>query len=1074
MPEQRRLVTVVFADVVGSTALAEELDAEDVRALFTRYYALANDVVTAHGGIVAKLLGDGVLACFGVPSAHGDDAQRALDAALALRDGVSRDAALQRLQLRIGVNTGEVLANDDASGEIVGDAVNIAARVAAAAGEGEVLAADATHRAASAIAYGDARNIAAKGKSQPVRVWPVQGRAEARETSATPFIGREDDLAQLDLVAKRAFRDGRPYLVTITAPPGTGKSRLAHEFRDRLPANARHAHAHCPPYGETLAYGPLRELLVDLVGVSPDAPPEDVRRQVGGVMDGPNAQRDAMLVALTVAPDESPSDQDREQVVGAWRRLIERIASERPLLIVLEDLQNASDSLIDLVEQLAEPTLAAPLVLLCLARPELLQRRSTWGGGRRNSINLALDPLPDADIASLVARLLEAQPPAQLRDLVVERAAGNPFFAEELVRALLERGPIDLADPAAVAHALRALPETVQATLLARIDMLPAHQRALLQAASVVGRTFGVDTLAAVGEAGPSELAAALDALIERELVARTSEGDYAFRNALIRDVAYGMLPRAKRARDHARIALHLDTTAGDRADERAGLIGLHYLEATRLRRMSAVPDGDVAGAESARAGAIHWLARSARANSAASAWQEALAQLGDAVTIATDDEKIPLLLQLGESAIGGDIGWDAFTEALARWRAADARDPAMGSRIIVGMLGTLFRSGVSVTPSKLPGPAEQERLAREALDLARQSGDELAVASAQVINGYLERARSGRTHQSLEAARDATGSAATVLERRGQLRLWSYALDAQAAILGDLGDLAGGYRVALRRIARQDELSGTERAHANWTIPIYAMALGDIERARTHVQVALDEPSLMTSHWAEQAVVGELFLISWRAATNWALGEWDRTIADAHHALTDIFPNLPFETMKALFRDAGDAALYAARRRDDDALAREMVPILRAWCADERSLALVADDPALLDAALEKVETAGIDLWQTERSLSLLAAYGRVPVGAPRLDALVAWAEPRGLRPLLAQVLRLRARLQGSTLDARRAHALLVECGMRADAALAAVELAAVGDRSQLRAAREELERLGDRRGIAAAEALG
>jgi hypothetical protein len=592
--------------------------------------------------------------------------------------------------------------------------------------------------------------------------------------------------------------------------------------------------------------------------------------------------------------------------------------------------------------------------------------------------------------------------------------------------------------------------------------------------ASVVGRTFGADTLAAVGEAAPSEIAAALDGLIERELVARTSEGEFAFRNALIRDVAYGMLPRARRARDHARIAVHFETTAGDRADERAGLIGLHYLEATRLRRMSAVPDGDAAGAESARLGAIQWLARSARANVAASAWQEALAQLGDAVTVATDDEKIPLLLQLGEAALGGDIGWDAFREALARWRATDEGDPAMGSRIIVGMLGTLFRSGVSVTPTKLPGPEEQERLAREALDLARQSGNELAVAHAQVIHGYLERARSGRTRQSLEAARDATAQAATVLERRGQIRLWSYALDAQAALLGDLGDIAGGYRVALRRIARQDELPGTERAHANWTIPIYAMALGEIERARMHVQVALDEPSLMSSHWAAQAVVGELFLVSWRAATNWALGEWGQTIADARHALADIVPKLPVESMKTLFRDVGDAALYVARRRGDHALAQEMLPILRAWCDDERSLALVADDPMLLDVALESVETAGIDLWQAERSLSLLAAYGRVPVGVERLDAIIAWAEPRGLRPLVAQTLRLRARASGTAAHARRAREILLACGMRGDAALAALELAALGDRSHLSEAREVLEGMGDRVGLAQADALG
>src|SRR6266542_2968545 len=649
--EERRLVTLVFADVVGSTALAEELDAEDVRALLSRYYAIAHEVVEAHGGAVAKLLGDGVLAVFGVPMAHGDDAQRALDASLALRGRVMPEEALARLQLRIGINTGEVVATQDARGEIVGDAVNAAARVAAAAEPDQILAADATHRAARSFEYGDLREIVAKGKSQPVRTWPVL-RREAERATGAPFIGREDDLAQLELTARRAFRDRRPHLVTITAPTGVGKSRLVAEFRQRLPVDSWHAHTHCPPYGAT-AFAPLRELLVELLGLSADAPADDIRRHVGAVLEEVEAPRDGVLIAATVAPDAKTDEQDRDRIFAAWRRLLERLATERPMLLVLEDLQWASDSLLDLIEHVVQLASPVPLLVVCLARPELLQRRPTWGGGRRNTINFALEPLGADDVARLVTSLLEAEPPRRLRDLIVERADGNPYFAEELVRALLERG-LDLKDPVAVDTALRALPETVQATVLARIDMLAPDERAVLQSGAVVGRSFDAQTLRVICQIDASGISAALERLVGRDLLTKSGEGAYAFGNALIREVAYGMLPRARRARDHAIVAQRLQTTAGERIEEFAALIGFHYLEATRLRRASAISIAiEGADEETTRAGAIIWLARSARANTTAGAWTEALAQLQDALGLATGDERIPLLVQLGETTAG-------------------------------------------------------------------------------------------------------------------------------------------------------------------------------------------------------------------------------------------------------------------------------------------------------------------------------------------------------------------------------------------------------------------------------------
>ena len=1072
MSEQRRLVTVVFADVVGSTALAEELDAEDVRALFTRYYALANEVIVAHGGIVAKLLGDGVLAVFGVPVAHGDDAQRAIDAALRLRDAVSRDTALQRLQLRIGVNTGEVLANEDASGEIVGDAVNVAARVAAAAGEGEILAADVTHRAATAIAYGEARDISAKGKSQPVRVWPATAHTEATGAT-TPFVGRADDLAQLELVARRAFHDRHPHLVTVTAPAGTGKTRLARELRTGLPAGSRYAHAQCPPYGQTLAFAPLRELLVGALDLSSDVPPDDLRRQVGAVLDGPEAVRDAILVAQTVAPEASPDDLDRDRVVAAWRRLFVRLSADSPLLVVIEDLHNAADSLLDLVEQIAQPTVDAAIVVLCLARPELLQRRPAWGGGARNSLNLALGPLTDTDIAALVANLLEVEPPPSLRDLVVERAAGNPFFAEELVRALLDRGPIDLSDAGAVARALRALPETVQATLLARIDMLPPEERGVLQAAAVVGRTFDQSTLRVVSELPGSAIDGALARLVERELVSKVGELAYGFRNALVRDVAYGMLPRARRSRDHARIAQRLQATAGERVEELAGLIGAHYLEATRLRRASAVPVAiEGADDETTRSGAVRWLARAARSNAAASAWQEALQQLQDAIAIATDPEKIVLLTQLGEISGGGDIGFDALIEARRLWHAAPDADPTLGARIASSTLITLYRAGISISPGRRLDQAAQLRLAEEALELARRSPDETVLGAALLTHAYLARSLPDRTRASLESGRDEAARAAAILDRR-EPTLWSIALDAWSAAVGDLGDVRGAREIAARRVARLEALPSFERAHAQWTMPLYDMALGDIAGSLGFVEAALAEPAFVNSRWALNSAIGNIFLLSWRAAVLWALGRWDDVLADARAAVT-IARALPDDEMRSLYDHASTAALYVARRREQPDVVAELAPILRRWVQGERALTVLEDDPAHLDGILGRVADAGIDTWQVERSLSLAAAYGRVPSEPERLDALVTDAATRGLRPLEAQLRRLRARSRRDPADARSAHSLLRDCGMTADASLAAVELAALGDRSLLAEARAELERLGDQRGLAAVKALG
>ncbi|HEX9268731.1 MAG TPA: adenylate/guanylate cyclase domain-containing protein, partial [Candidatus Limnocylindria bacterium] len=444
MAEERRLVTVLFADVTGSTALGEELDPEDVRALLRRYYDIAKDVVGEHGGTLEKFIGDAVMAVFGIPQAHGDDAERALAAALALRDRV-RDAPElgERLPIRLGLNTGEVVATPDrTAGDflLTGDAVNTAARIQQAGDPWTIHAGERTARAArGAFEFGPARALDAKGKRMPVRVREVLGRAERGRAPRVPLVGRSADLAQLELVARRAFSERRPFLVSLIAPAGTGKTRLLEEFLDQLPQVAgetRVAIAQCLPYGQRLTYWPLRAVLYRLIGASEDAPPVEVRERAQAWVREGGAERPDVLanqLAGTVGAGEGELS-DRAALFAAWRAAIELAARREPLVIVFEDLHWSSDSLLDLVEFVMQPRGDAPILMLVLTRPELLDRRPAWGGGRRNHLALSLEPLAPDAVAELVRHLIESASP-EIVERVVARSEGNPFYAGELVRS---------------------------------------------------------------------------------------------------------------------------------------------------------------------------------------------------------------------------------------------------------------------------------------------------------------------------------------------------------------------------------------------------------------------------------------------------------------------------------------------------------------------------------------------------------------------------------------------------------------------------------------------------------------
>ena len=462
MAEERRIVTVLFADVVGSTALAEALDPEDVRAILGRLFGIATDVVERHGGRVEKFIGDAVMAVFGVPIAHDDDAARALAAATEFRDRVRADPDLSsRVPIRLGVNGGEVIASREADARILvtGDAVNTAARLEQAADVWSILVGERTVRAAGeGFTFGPVREIEAKGKAAPIKARELLGVASGRPRRRSGrIVGRESDLDQLELVARRTFEERRPYLVSIVAPAGVGKSRLLEEFLDRLDPSVVVATAQCLPYGQRLTYWPMRAILLSIVGSGDESTPDEVRSAALRWLKStgePDAERTAELLAATFGATEG--DGDRIALFAAWRRLVEVAAERAPLVVVIEDLHWSSDSLLDLVEVMLQPRADVPLVMIALARPELLDRRPGWGGGRRNSISIALEPLPSSAVEALVADLLDAPAP-EIVNAVVDRAEGNPFYAGEIVRSLVDRlGPVP--DPAAVAGAIAALP----------------------------------------------------------------------------------------------------------------------------------------------------------------------------------------------------------------------------------------------------------------------------------------------------------------------------------------------------------------------------------------------------------------------------------------------------------------------------------------------------------------------------------------------------------------------------------------------------------------------------------------
>ena len=585
--EERRVVSVLFVDLVGFTSRAEKLDPEDVRDILTPYYEQVRGELERHGGTVEKFIGDAVMGVFGAPTAYGDDSERAVRAAFAVRDWAEQNG----LEVRIAVNTGEAIVALEAvpgRGEamVAGDVVNTAARLQSAAPVGAVLVGEETYTSTrNAIEYRPAQPVLAKGKSTPVRAWlalrPTSAVGE-RPVAPVRMIGRDRELETLSGIWDRVANDARAHFVTVFGPAGIGKSRLALELA-KLVADqgGRVIRGRSTPYGQSVPYGAFGQQVKQVAGIFDNDDPAEARAKlVSGIaqVTGPAAAEEhAPHLAMLLGLEGESEVADRETLFFSARVFVEALALDGPTLLLYEDIHWADTSLLDLLHVLATRVRDVPVLLLALARPELLAERPDWGGGLPAYTALQLEPLTGASGRELAAAFFgESGLPDDQAARITAMAEGNPLFIEELSAAIAEKSTADV------------LPTSIREIIAARLDSLPHEERSVLTDASVVGRVFWRGALLEI--APRDDLSALLGSLEARDLVRREAvsrlRGDqqFAFKHGLIHEVAYQRLPRAVRRERHAAVAEYLEKTTGDVGQTNEALAH-HWREAGRPER---------------------------------------------------------------------------------------------------------------------------------------------------------------------------------------------------------------------------------------------------------------------------------------------------------------------------------------------------------------------------------------------------------------------------------------------------------------------------------------------------------
>jgi class 3 adenylate cyclase/tetratricopeptide (TPR) repeat protein len=968
--DERRTVTVLFADLSGYTAVAEELDPESVKRLLEGILKRLGNEVAQFGGHIDKFIGDNVMAIFGAPVAHGDDPERAVRAGLGMQaamDEINGPLAQQHgvtFELCVGVNTGEVLAGHVGdSYTVIGDSVNVAARLQAAARPGSVTVGERTYSATrEAIDYHPLEKpLELRGKAQPVYAWearvslvqPAPHESPLAPTRA-PLVGRRGELAQLHELLDRVERKRSPHLATVVGEAGVGKSRLLHQFEVEVglrPAPPLLLRGRCLPYGSSIVYWPLGEVIRAECGIiDGDAPAEAWRKlsdRLGALLGEDTAERgraSASKVAVlgrllgieAVGEDAQPEaeEQDaqraREVFFATVRQCVEGLAREGPLVLVWEDIHWADEGMLDLIEHLVQ-WVRAPVLQICLARDELLERRVGWGGVRRDATTLFLDPLGDRDTRELISALLDANGDKDgVIAAVAARAEGNPLFAEEMVRRLAEE------DGASAAE----LPATVQGLLAARLDSLEPFHRRLLAHAAVVGRTFWEGALVPLAEAEGGDLPEALRTLRERDLVvagegsAVAGEPELAFKHALIRDVAYEMLPKAVRAQKHFDVAGFIEARADQRVEEVVALLAEHYGRAAQLgAELSLAP----AELEPYRAKALHYLeaagdaARAFFSNAEAfSNYEAAREQAGDDAAVARIVEKqgdVALRLGRVDAAIG------VWEKALAYHRGhEDLERVAELHRKIGAALAHKgerkqaiehHQQGINLIKDGEPSLA-LVRLYEEAAWLYMQTGDNmLAIYASEKALRLAERLgevrAASRAHGIFGRVFGRIGDTVKArenLERAVELARGSDAHETVLALLalghhlessdGDYAGAASSYHEALTLAQQIGDVPAEIELHA--AVAQLALYAGDWQEVKRSSDASAELSE-------REGLIGKLCLpYALRGLLHWRGGEWqesERAYTRAHELAEQIgWSEVCFQALYGLsitLRDQGD-----------------------------------------------------------------------------------------------------------------------------------------------------------------------
>ncbi len=916
--EERKLVTVLFADVVGFTGLGERLDAESLKEVMDAYFGAMRQEIEAEGGTVEKFIGDAIMAVFGVPVAHEDDPTRALRAALRMRDRLERlnkdltTSHALSLEVRVGINSGEVLAvTEPRPGEamVAGDAVNVAARLQQTGEPGDVLVGERVARATRGFHFEEVVPLTLKGKGVPIRALRLIGEGLRSEHGRlglrAPLVGRDAEMALLDTLYDRAVRERRPNLVTIFGDAGVGKSRLVTEFvqrieRGRVPP--LHLTGRCLPYGDGVTYWPLAEILKSMAGIL-DTDPQDIVvekvRKLGHELltsdVTPDTVRATAALAYSVGvedPDVSLRDlsprQVRVETHSAWRSLFSALTAERAVVLTIEDIHWADGAMLDLLEETAD-RLQGPLLILCPARPELTHRRPAWGGGRRNYSSIALDPLTQIDSEQLVGSFLGPEDiPVKLGTQILERAEGNPFFLEEILRHLIDDGVLvrDGERYHATSEAREVIvPDTVQAVLAARIDLLAPEEKRILQYAAVVGRVFWAGVVRDLLDRDDSDVDEILERLEARELVrirlVSTIGGDreYIFKHVLTREVCYESLPRRERAGPHARTAAWLEGTTEGRQREFAELLAHHYLEA--YRPLEQDTRADASHAEAMRTKAFEYLLIAANEAMTKLVLGKAQQLAEQALQIARDSlERSRALVTLGltfKNGYVGDRAWASLREAVDERLVATPYDHRMMVDLCTLAIDIPLRWPGSMRT--LPTEREAARYLQLGMEHARSlpAGDseemvKLLAARAFWAYGFPEQIDSA---EELDVAQKEGEKAADMARRLGKPDLESAALD--AAHSGFMARDMWGHvdpiinrRLELVSVIRDPWELGDIYAMTSWTYFMQGRYLEAMRFAHEGLErVGVDAPP------------PKIHCVSWSAMARFRLGHWAAFLAD-------------------------------------------------------------------------------------------------------------------------------------------------------------------------------------------------